>query len=93
VANGNLSSNSVSQYTINPSTGALTVVGAAVLAGNSPRSVTVDPSGKFAYTANFASNNVSLYSINAGTGVLTTVNLNVLARTGPVSVVTAGRIQ
>src|SRR2546426_74443 len=36
---------------------------ATVAAGTSPRSVTVDPSGKYAYVANFNSANVSQYTI------------------------------
>ena len=43
--------NTISVYTINQATGALTA-GTAVAAGSDPYSVTVDPSGKFAYAAN-----------------------------------------
>ena len=42
-------------------------------AGTNPVSVTVDPSGKFAYVTNITSNNVSAYTINAATGALTAV--------------------
>ena len=66
----NVSSNTVSAYTINPGTGVLTA-GTTVSAGTSPNSVVVDPSGRFAYVANYASNNVSVYTINATTGALT----------------------
>jgi len=41
-----------------------------VVAGTSPLSVTVDPTGKFAYVANTGSNTVSAYAINARTGAL-----------------------
>ena len=44
-------SNNISVYTINQATGALTA-GTAVAAGSYPISITVDPSGKFAYAAN-----------------------------------------
>ena len=36
-----------------------------------PRSVTVDPSGKFVYVANYRSSNVSAYALDAATGALT----------------------
>ena len=81
-------------YTINSGTGVLTAfAGGSFATASRPLSVTVDPSGKFAYTANFSSNTVSVYSINAGTGALAIVDLNVTAVTGPVSIVTTGRIQ
>ncbi len=52
-----------------------------------PDSVTVDPSGKFAYVANSGSSNVSAYTINATTGALTAVPGSPFAAgTTPVSV-------
>jgi 6-phosphogluconolactonase len=69
---------SVSAYTINSSTGALrAVAGSPFAAGTQPRSVTVDPTGQFAYVAN--SNNavgngdISAYTINNSTGALRAV--------------------
>jgi len=56
-----------------------------VPAGKSPSSVAVDPSGKFAYTANWGSNNISVYTINATTGALT-AGTAVAAGTNPNSV-------
>src|SRR5260370_1905052 len=59
-------------YTINATTGALTSIGTGtVAAGTSPRSVTVDPSGRFAYVENSGDSTVSLYAINSTTGALT----------------------
>ena len=105
----NQTSNDVSAYTINAVTGALTripcVVGVGVscnfngdfLAGTVPASVTVDPSGKFAYVANFNSKDVSAYTINAATGALTQIpcaefagciGSNFQAGTGPRAVTT-----
>jgi 6-phosphogluconolactonase (cycloisomerase 2 family) len=89
--------NDVSAYTINASTGALsqilcvggTVAGCSgnnFLAGTHPYSVTVDPSGKFAYVANYGSNDVSSYRINASTGALTSFSAPVAAGTNPQSV-------
>ena len=66
----NYGSATVSNYSMDPVTGALTP-GAAVATGLNPRSVTVDPSGRFAYVANVGSNTVSVYSIDASTGALT----------------------
>jgi len=101
----NLNSNDVSAYTISPATGALTqilcgggtgCIGSNFAAGTLPVSVTVDPSGKFAYVANQASNDVSAYTINTN-GALTRIpcgggtgciGSNFAAGTGPVSVTT-----
>jgi DNA-binding beta-propeller fold protein YncE len=70
----NASSNNVSAYTINGTTGALTPIpGSPFPTGLNPYSVTVDPTGQFAYVANANSNNVSAYTINGTTGALTPV--------------------
>ena len=63
----------VSMYTIDASTGALTSLG-TIEAGFSPDSVTVHPTGKFAYVANDGGDfcgNVSMYTIDGTTGALT----------------------
>jgi YVTN family beta-propeller protein len=73
------SDGSVAMYTINATTGALTSIGA--ISGNCPGlcvplSVTVDPSGKFAYVPNgdgVTPNSVAMYTINATTGALTSI--------------------
>jgi len=75
VANGN---NTLSAYTIDATTGALTTIGSPIAAGPQPNSVTVDPSGRFVYVANGGSGNpntpsVSAYAINASTGALTAI--------------------
>ncbi len=64
---------SVSMYTINSTTGALTSNG-MIAAGSGPASVAVDPAGKFAYVANWTydtEGSVSMYTIDATTGALT----------------------
>jgi YVTN family beta-propeller protein len=66
------SSNTVSTYIIDPSTGALTFKG-TIAAGTLPSSVAVDPAGKFAYVANGDSDNVSMYTIDTTTGLLTSL--------------------
>ena len=65
---------SISAYTINPSTGALTEVrGSPFVAGMYPAGITVDRTGKFLYVANSGSANASAYAINSSTGALTEV--------------------
>jgi 6-phosphogluconolactonase len=63
---------SVSMYTINATTGALTSIG-TIAAGTSPVSVAVGPSGKFAYVTNSGSNDVSMYTIDTTNGALTSI--------------------
>jgi YVTN family beta-propeller protein len=74
----------VSVYTINATTGALASIG-TIVAGTSPTSVALDPSGGFAYVANSDSNDVSMYTINATTGALASIG-TIAAGTEPVSV-------
>jgi len=68
---------SVSTYTINPTTGALTSTGVIYGTGENFccfNSIAVDTSGKFAYVVNEnagPAGNVSMYTINATTGALT----------------------
>jgi 6-phosphogluconolactonase len=92
----NWGSGDVSAYTIDTigGTGALTQIPCAsgtgcngdnFLAGSLPNSVTVDPSGKFAYVANRDSGDVSAYTIDS-TGALASVGTPVLAGTHPYSV-------
>jgi DNA-binding beta-propeller fold protein YncE len=64
----------VSIYTVNPTTGALESMGPQVSSLDyGGESVSVYPSGKFAYVTNSASNDVSIYSIDAATGALTLI--------------------
>ena len=78
-------SSNVSMYTRDSTTGALTYVG-TIAAGTGPASVALDPTGKFAYTANFGSNDVSMYTIDATTGVLASTG-TIAAGTQPISFV------
>jgi len=75
---------SVSMYAIDATTGVLASTG-TIATGTKPASVTVDPSGKFAYVANSNSNDVSMYTINATTGALTSIG-TIAAGTKPASV-------
>ena len=84
----NYGSSNVSAYTIDATTGALTSTGTyatgSATGGNPqattlPQSITIDPTGKFAYVANWdtgligVSAGVSAYTINATTGALTSI--------------------
>ena len=63
-------------FTINSSSGALTAVsGSPFTAGvDQPDSVTVDPSGRFAYVANDTGGTISAYDIDATTGALSEIS-------------------
>ncbi len=62
----------ISMYTINPSAGVLIpTTPATVPTGFYPQGITIDPSGKFVYTANSDDNSISMFTINQTTGVLT----------------------
>jgi YVTN family beta-propeller protein len=70
----------VSMYTINPATGALASIGPPVPTDEEGTdSVTVHPSGKFAYVASYGNvwdidfGNIAMYAINADTGALTSI--------------------
>jgi 6-phosphogluconolactonase len=69
------SNNTVSAFTINASTGALTPVGAPIAADNGPNFMAVTPNGSFLYVTNTNTNpgKVSAYSIDRTTGALTAV--------------------
>ena len=82
---GNAHSDTVSAYTIDATTGALSPMnGLPVATGSSPYAVAVDPTGRFAYVANYGNNNVSAYSIDATTGALSQMTgTPVATRRGP----------
>jgi 6-phosphogluconolactonase (cycloisomerase 2 family) len=85
----NVGDNTISAYTINSSTGALTAIGSPVSTGTSPVSITVDHSGQFAYVANEGSNSISIYTISTTDGTLAaSTTPTVTVGTNPTSVVT-----
>lgn len=69
----NASSATVSQFTIGTGGALAAMPTATVATGTLPRSVTVDPFGRFAFVTNFTSNNISVYTINPVTFALTEV--------------------
>jgi 6-phosphogluconolactonase len=75
----------ISMYTLNPITGVLTPTSpATVPTGFFPQAITIDPMGKFVYTANSDDNTVSMFAVNQTTGVLTpTSPANVAAGWSP----------
>jgi 6-phosphogluconolactonase (cycloisomerase 2 family) len=79
--------NEVKSYTINGSTGKLTMVGSAVSTGYSPVAITVDPYGNFVFVANKNSNDVSEYKVNRGNGTLTLIR-TFSCGTAPVGITT-----
>src|SRR5260370_13582471 len=68
----NLDDDTLSIYSVNPSTGQLRPHG-YVLTDSHPDAVSLDPSGKFAYTANNQANDVSAFTVDSATGPLTPV--------------------
>ncbi|HTD25023.1 MAG TPA: beta-propeller fold lactonase family protein [Terriglobales bacterium] len=70
----NMSDNTVSAFSMNPATGALTagIAGSPFATGTAPASISVDPSGSFAFVADSGSNKVSAYTIS-NTGTLAAV--------------------
>ena len=90
----NTAGNSISAYSINTTTGALSAIDAngavsgtqaSIATGTTPYAVTVDPTGKFAYVANGTDSNVSVYTINQTSGALT-AGTAVSAGTVPISI-------
>jgi 6-phosphogluconolactonase len=74
ISSSDCSVGAVSAYIINSSTGALrAVAGSSFPTGNYPTSVTVDPTGRFAYVTNILDNTVSAYTISRSTGALRAV--------------------
>src|SRR5262249_27846099 len=71
----NFADDTISIFTVNAATGQLRNNG-YILAGLGPRSVAVDPSGKFAYVVNARSSDVSAYSIESSAGTLTEIDQN-----------------
>ena len=73
----NLTSNTVSGYTLNHTTGVLTPVGEALApspVGTQPISVGVDSTGHFLFVLNQGASSVSVFSIDATRGLLTPIS-------------------
>ncbi|MGD0413756.1 MAG: beta-propeller fold lactonase family protein [Terriglobales bacterium] len=64
--------NSVGEYSVDTTTGALTSTGSAAT-GNGPNLMAITSKGTFAYVTNEFDNTVSAFSINSSTGALTPI--------------------
>lgn len=70
----NFSSNNISAYTIDATTGVLTPVSGSPFAeAPGPQEIAVDPSGKFICVTHFGCACISGWTINATTGSLTAI--------------------
>lgn len=69
--------NSLSVFSINQSTGRLTLLGHQDTFGNHPRNFTIDPSGKFLLVANQLTNNIIVFKRNLKTGMLTKTSVEI----------------
>jgi 6-phosphogluconolactonase len=75
--------NSISAFSINTSTGALTPIsGAPFASGVDPYEASVDPSGKFLYVSNNGAGTISVYAIDGTTGSLTPISGSPFAASG-----------
>jgi 6-phosphogluconolactonase (cycloisomerase 2 family) len=80
----NAGDNTLSEYTVDSFTGALTAVGTPVATGASPHAISGSPDRHHVYVVNEGSNNISAYSVNAGSGALTAITGSPFAAgTGP----------
>lgn len=86
----NFFADNISGFTIDSSTGALTLMPGSPFAqttGSRPYAMTLSPNGKFAYVCNFGTNDVSAYTIDSKTGALASIPGSPFAAgTGPISV-------
>jgi 6-phosphogluconolactonase len=62
---------SVAMFSIEPSTGALTLLGHQKSGGRSPRNFSIDPTGKYLLVANQSSGSLVVFMIDSQTGLLT----------------------
>ena len=90
----NQADNSVSSYVVDADSGRLKYIGkvAAGVSPLSPSSVSVDPSGKYAYVVDFGGS-VWQYTIGASGGLTPMVPATVAAGTNPASVTSSGTWQ
>jgi hypothetical protein len=92
VANG--TTNSISQFWINQTTGALSTITNAVATGQNPTNMAIDPTGRFVYVTTPNDTSIGLYSINnfsAGSGTISGT-LNIASTATSVST-TTGALQ
>lgn len=78
----------VERYSISPHTGRFSVLGVHgdTVSGSTPRSITTDPTGRFAYVANTGASTVSMYRVNQATGALTSIGTDIAAGATPIAI-------
>ncbi len=70
----NVNAPSIAEFSIDPTTGALTLAGSVSLTpGSGPQGAAIDPAGKFLLFASAGAGTVSVYSIDPNTGALSPV--------------------
>lgn len=69
----NAADNTISAFSIDPTTGAIASAGPLVTAGSSPHAIAGSSDRKYLYVGNSSSNDVSAFAIDPGSGALTTV--------------------
>jgi 6-phosphogluconolactonase len=69
--NSNRGHNSISMYSLDESTGQLTLLGHESTQGKTPRNFNIDPSGDFLIAANQSSGTLVVFEIDDATGLLT----------------------
>ena len=69
----NAGDNTISVYSIDSTTGALTPIGTPVPTGTSPYAIAARGDGQYVYVINQISNNISVYAVNATSGALTPI--------------------
>ena len=80
-------SNNVSIFSINQTTGALTLSGSPATAGSNPRGATVDSTGNYLYVTNYVSNTISAFSITGSGSTLTSLGAAIPTGPNPVGVI------
>lgn len=78
----NTQGGSVATFKVDPATGELRRNGFTD-AGSIPRSITLSPSGRFAYAANDFTDELSVFSIDASTGAISSVGMSIATGTTP----------
>jgi len=82
----NQTDGTVSGFTINATSGALTSMGAATPAGTTATAIAVAPSGKFAYVACAGADSIPVFNINATSGALSAVAGTPVTSPNPVTI-------
>lgn len=67
----NRGANSIAVYAVDPGKGTLTLRELVAALCQSPRNITIDPTGRYFFAANQFSNNVVIFSVDRQTGHLT----------------------